>query len=259
MLTLVGEKKKLIEGVEKEPINFIKRVMSAIDNNEWLYVPCVFDEEDSRLIVDDRYGKKYIAIYSSNESAKVAKDMILTDINKVIDSLFNDKNLSGLVIDLNDNPVYIERTEINLYSSRKDPRLVVRDWGKGIPLYKKDDLKTQEELHDFAMAILDNILEKQGYLIHERNNFSSWFVNYIVSKDNIIYFISVESGVAPKIPTLNKNKKEQLLIASKNHNAIPLFASVGFGSTDVQRFNKGLALCGDEFHARFTGFEEVIP
>lgn len=257
MKTLAEEKKRLVDGNEKTPIKLIERFMKSIDNHEFIYVPGVFEQKKSVLKIDDLYGKKYIAIYSSEKSIKVAEDMIFIDINNIIDALFGDGNLSGVVIDMDDNPVYIERGQINSYSSRKDPRLVEKNWGKGIPKYSANDLKTNEELHDFAMYILDDVLEKQGYVVYERNNFSSWFVNYIVGKESKLYFIAVESGIAPIIPKLSVGKQEKLIIAAKENKAIPLFASVSFGSIDDQRFNKGLALCGDGFYTRFTGLEEV--
>lgn len=257
MLTLAEEKRRLIDGKEKTTEKFIKRFMKAIDNKEWLLIPCVSDNQGTRFIIEDHYGKKYIAVYSGEKSFKVAKDMISTDINKVVDTLFGDANLSGVVLDLNDQPIYIERKQIDWFSSRKDPRLAQRNWGKGIPKYNETDLKTKEELHDFAMEVIDGFLEQEGYVIQQRYNFSSYFVNYIVSKGRNLFYICVEAGVAPNIPDLQENKKERLIIAARNQNAIPLFASVSFGAADSVRFNKGLALCGDQFYTRFNGFEEI--
>lgn len=38
-------------------------------------------------------------------------------------------------------------------------------------------------------------------------------------------------------------------------DAVPCFASVGFGSTDAERFDASLALRGDGYYANFTGLE----
>lgn len=245
-------KKELINGKERTTEKFVRRVMRAIDNHEWVYMPIM---ENNRLFVCDDHGKLFVALYSGQDSKKIAPDMVCTDINKVIDAIYNDKNLSGIVFDLEDGPIFIPRGQISSLSSREDPRLQKRDWGSGIPDYTDEDLMTKDELFNFGLQTLLGILEKEGYEIVDYIDNYRAIPNIRVAKDNKLYVIYMNVGVALESeeidPETIKNLKKIV------ENGTPMIANVFFGSTDPERFEAKLALVGDGFYCKYTGLENV--
>ena len=57
---------------------------------------------------------------------------------------------------------------------------------------------------------------------------------------------------------MTMQNKFDMIKFERRFKAIPLFASVGIGSTDADRFDKSLALIGDGYYANFVGFENVL-
>ncbi len=131
-------------------------------------------------------------------------------------------------------------------------------WGKGIPDYKDEDLMTDEEMLDFAMQNVKNFeLDKNNYEIISANNKVGIYPNFVVKKDNILYFILVKVEIAPKMPSLTTQDKEIMIKQSEKFNAIPMFAPVGFGSSDPDRFDKSIALRGDGYYCNYVGLEKI--
>ena len=137
-------------------------------------------------------------------------------------------------------------------------RLEKRDWGKGIPSYNESDLMTQEELLDFAMQIVKQFeIDKNGFELISANNKVGVYPNFVVKKDDTLSFILVKADVAPRMPELTGEDKKIMIEQSKKFNAIPLYAPVGFGSTDPDRFDKSIALRGDGFYSNYVGLEKI--
>ena len=131
-------------------------------------------------------------------------------------------------------------------------------WGEGIPEYKEEDLMTERELLDFAMRNVQIFeLDKNGYEIISANSQTGVYPNIVVKKDNKLFFILVKVDIAPNMPKLTKMDKKIMLEQSSKFNAIPLFAPVGFGSSDPDRFDASLALRGDGFYCNYVGLEEI--
>ncbi len=131
-------------------------------------------------------------------------------------------------------------------------------WGKGIPKYNKEDIMTKEELLDFAMenvAIYE--FDKEGYMIVDSDNTIGAYPNFIVEKDNKTYFVLVKADIAPKMPKLSEKDRKEMIKEAKEVDAIPMFAPVGFGSSDPERFEASLALRGDGFYCNYKGLEEI--
>ncbi len=133
-----------------------------------------------------------------------------------------------------------------------------KNWGKGIPRYIEEDLMTKEELLDFAMQIVKQFeLDKKGFELVSANNKLGIYPNFVVRKDNTLLFILVKADIAPRMPELTEDDKKIMIEQSKKYDAIPLFAPVGFGSTDPERFDKSIALRGDSFYSNYVGLEEI--
>ncbi|MDY4788550.1 MAG: hypothetical protein SO253_04500 [Bacilli bacterium] len=132
-------------------------------------------------------------------------------------------------------------------------------WGKGIPDYNEEDLMTAEDLYHFGIEVVGNYMVKEGYKIYEVNKDPKGFPSIAAGKDDQLYFVLVYADIAKNIPTLEGFNKYKFLNHSQKFNAIPLFASCSFGSSDPIRFEKGLALKNDGYYCNFTGLQDVKP
>jgi hypothetical protein len=131
-----------------------------------------------------------------------------------------------------------------------------KEWEKGIPLYHESDLMTELELLHFAMKIvMDFEIKPNSYEIISTNNKIGTYPNFVLKKDNLLYFIVVGVAIAPKMPILDKVIRSNLLKHAKSFNAISYYAPVSFGSSDAERFEASLALRGDGFYANYKGLE----
>ena len=133
------------------------------------------------------------------------------------------------------------------------------DWGSGIPNYSQNDLMSKREILDFAiLTILDCEVTRGKYSFVSYNNSLTVYPNIILEKDGQRYAVWVKSSVAPKMEKITEYEKNQMRnFVSKFNDFIPLFAAVGIGAADHERFNKSLALLGDEYYVNYVGFENV--
>ena len=131
-------------------------------------------------------------------------------------------------------------------------------WGEGIPEYEKEDLMSKKEILDFAIDIVLQFgTQKDGYNVISVDNKINAYPNIILKKDGKTFYVLVRGDDVHLQPTITENEKNLLIDISKKENAIPLFASVGIGSTDPDRFDAKLLLRNDGFYANFIGFEEI--
>ncbi len=251
-LTDLGEiKKDIISRKDKTVKRFTFEVIRAIDNHLWCYFPIAPYSKETQAALVEYNGKIMIAAYSSAESKKIAPDMICTDINKIIDLMYSDKNIRGIVFDLDDVPIEITRNDISLLSNRKDKRLQQRNWGKGIPKYSNEDIMTKDELFDFGMDAAIQRIKAEGYSnIHAIFNYRS-IVNIVTEKNNETYFICVKTSIAPEIARLDTEESNELKEICKKAKALPLFVPIVIESVDDERFQAQLALIGDDFDYRY--------
>jgi len=134
---------------------------------------------------------------------------------------------------------------------------IIKEWGKGIPTYTEKDIMSAEEILDFGIQIIIQYALDNGYEIDSYNNRLSVYPNIILRKDKKVYGVLVKTGIAPQNPKMTMQNKFDMIKFERRLKAIPLFASVGIGSTDAERFDKSLALIGDGYYANFVGFENV--
>lgn len=131
-------------------------------------------------------------------------------------------------------------------------------WGEGIPDYEKEDLMSKREILDFSIDIVLQFgTEKDGYEVISVDNKINANPNIVLKKEGKLYYVLVRGDDVHHQPTINENEKNILIENSIKANAIPLFASVGIGSTDPLRFEAKLLLRNDGFYANFTGYEEI--
>jgi len=205
-------------------------------------------------------GQVWAVLYTAPERIKTSPlpKVITADINKVIDIVYSNPHIAGFVMDPESEPVYVTRRDINANTDRKDPRMEPRDWGDGIPQYTRQDLMVIEELMDFAMEeVEEQGLLPAGFEILDANASSLVFPNFVARKDEELYFVLVEVAIAPVMAELNPEKRKAFMHYADQCHAHALYASVGIGSRDMERFSKSLALCGDGFMVNFAGFIDL--
>ncbi len=135
---------------------------------------------------------------------------------------------------------------------------MMKDWGRGIPEYKQEDMMTKEEIHNFAMEIVYKCeIESKACKILMVKDIVDYFPNFVVEKDNVKLFILVIADVAPNIPQIPQEKKDSFIKYARRYEGKAMFASVSFGACDEERFNRSLMLRGDAFYTRYCGLQEI--
>lgn len=131
-------------------------------------------------------------------------------------------------------------------------------WGEGIPDYENEDLMSKKEILDFSIDIVLQFgTDNDGYKVVSVDNKIKANPNIILEKEGKIYYVLVRGDDVHSQPSITEDEKNLLIETSKRDNAIPLFASVGIGSTDPKRFDSKLLLRNDGFYANFEGYEEI--
>ncbi|MBE5849089.1 MAG: zinc ribbon domain-containing protein [Lachnospiraceae bacterium] len=131
-------------------------------------------------------------------------------------------------------------------------------WGEGIPEYTASDCMNEQDIFEFAAEIIFKEVIKNNLEIVSSTSKMNEIPTFVVKENDQLIFILVEADVAPNIPQISKERREQYIIHAKKFNAKALYASVGIGSADPDRFNAGLALRDDKYYVRFNGFENIL-
>ena len=128
----------------------------------------------------------------------------------------------------------------------------VKDWGRGIPKYTKDDVLSHMELQAFCVDIAAGVLEQEGFSI-DGANVENKPTLIFASKGKKQHVAIVAGDVFPykgKIPfAMKKNFSE----FCKKRGAIPMLVSIGIMSDDFERAAAELALKYDKVKA----FKEI--
>lgn len=261
-MTISQAKKAMLElGTEQSAMDFSSAFADAVAAKTVVPIPVHRVEGGFSIELNSHCGELFAVIFSEKEKAVVRPvdgKLIEADINSVIDTVYKNPRLAGIAIDPQNDPVYVSRKQIDALTLRRDPRMEERDWGEGIPAhYRQSDLLCIEELTDLAMDIVLQYCANHGYAVFERHSSPVYIPNLILEKDGVTYFVIVEAALAPEIPQLRPDKLKALKEFADKVNAKCLYAPVGLGSSDKERFAQRLALCGDRYIVNFGGFENV--
>ncbi len=122
-----------------------------------------------------------------------------------------------------------------------------------------NELMSEQTLLNFGMEIIIKFLQKEGYKVESVNNGLLVYPNIVASKDGKFYGILVEADEVRKQPKLGIRSTFNMLRIARRFNVIPLYASVGIGAANYERFEKEILLEDDPegYYANFTGFEEI--
>jgi len=260
--------KKLSVDPSIENQKFFGRVLSSyVENGTWIHMPVRKDENGFRLKIIEHVGNHYVSMCSDESEIKKDSEfsIMMTDINKLLDSVFQSHYIDGIAINPYTNVLYMEKEYLIkciLHTKYPEQELAVdipKDWGEGIPVYNQSDIMTASEIQSFA---LETIVENDSSIKNacEIVSISNWpdaMPSLILKSEDGFAFVYVKGYVAYAEPVLSENEKEKLVALGKKYCAETYFASVGFLSSDPARFEAELALKGDGFYCKYSGLQRV--
>lgn len=239
---------------------FAELFRSMVDDNSQVYTTASRSGSGYAIDTVDHFGNFYCVMYSNSGEVQTREgsSMCTIGLSNLIDSVYANPHIAGLVINPHKNTVFLQRKDLQLVSGKADPRQSKRDWGVGIPAYNPNDIMVAEEAIDFAMEIVASKgLQPLNYTLIESNSGLTAFPNFVAEKDGKTYYIAVDVAVAPKIPKIREDIVPKLLEIAESGNAEVLYAPVSFGSADSERMQNGLVLIGDEYIGNFLGFIQI--
>lgn len=265
-LSLVIEKLATSPSVENQK-NFAKTICSYVENGTWVHMPIHQDEKGFRLKIIESRGKHYAAMCSDESEVKKDSefDIAVTDINKLIEPVFQNEHIDGIVINPYTTVLCLDKEfllKCLLHAKYPEQRIMgshPRNWGEGIPSYNKNDLMTQGEIQNFALhTVLDNDKEiADKFDIVSVCDYPNAMPSIVLRSATNFAFLYVKGYSALTEPALSEQEYNELLALGKKYNAETYFATVGFFSTDPARFEAELALRGDGFYCKYEGLQEV--
>ncbi len=247
-------------------MEFSKVMKDLVDNRTWVQMPVIKDSGGTRFRIMNSRGKGYAAMYSDNNDKKAGGSIIITDIIKLIEPVFSEPSIGGIVIDPDTTALCLDKEFLlkcilhGYLPEQDNGGAPNKNWGVGIPKYRQSDLMSEGELLNFAMhTVLDNESSLSAYQPISACDHPQAIANLIFKeKTGKFVFVRVKGYCAECPPELSAEEKRKLLDYSEIFNATSYYATVGFRSaTDMARFNACLALRGDGFYAKYDGLESV--
>ena len=263
-LFLVLEKLKQSKGPEVMS-EFSRVLKEYVDEGTWVPMPIIEDPKGSRFRIIEARGRGYAAMYSDQSEIKAPGDIAITDINKLLEPVFANKEIAGIMIDPETTGLcldkgYLLKCLLHGYLPQTHNKgCSQRDWGVGIPEYAQSDLMSEGEKLNFAMEVL----------LGNEKTFSNWtpvsacdhpsaIPNLIFEDNGQFVFVVVKGYCAETEPELSVEERNLLMSYHDRFGATCYYAPVGFRSADAMRFNACLALNGDGFYAKYTGLTKVV-
>ncbi len=129
-------------------------------------------------------------------------------------------------------------------------------WADGVPQNITDDKKL--EFKDLLLLAVDHVVKNfaipKGFKIEQVNAKPDVLPHIIMKKNEKVYTIVVLPFLYPHYGSIHDEIRIQFVKKMTELKAMPLFAPVGFASTDKERAKASLALKGDTFNVLFRGF-----
>ena len=135
-----------------------------------------------------------------------------------------------------------------------------KDWGIGIPPYRKEDVMSKVDVYHFGLQILlEHFIKPEGYQILDINQSNESIPSVVVKIKSRLTFIFLEADVHPQYPELadSELRRAKYVEAGSRFGADCLYASITIGAKDDTRMKAGLALKGDQYQVYFEGFKEI--
>lgn len=88
---------------------FFDTFQKHIDDEIWLPIPTIKDDNGYQLILIEESGKVYAALYSSHTEAQRECSIVMTDLHKLLDPVFDNPAIDGIVIDPDTHLLFLEK------------------------------------------------------------------------------------------------------------------------------------------------------
>lgn len=236
---------------------FAERIRAFTEDNSPVYTCAKRQGNGFTIDTASHAGNTYCVMFSDSSlpRSKDGSSVCTIGLSDLINSAYANPHIAGIVVNPYNEPVFVQRKDLQLLTGKPDPRQQPRDWGEGIPDYTESDLMVASEALEFAMELVASRgLQTEGYSVMESNNGVGTFPNFVAMKDGHTYFIAVDVAVAPNMPRFNPEIVPKLLEIAAPYKATVLYAPVTFASADSKRMEASIALCGDSFVGNFSGF-----
>ncbi len=124
---------------------------------------------------------------------------------------------------------------------------------------KDNELMSKQSMLNCVIDIIIKYLQKEGYKIEGVNNGLIVYPNVVASKDGKLYGILVEVNEVRKQPNIAITSKFNMFRLARRFNAIPLYASIGLGAVNHQRFKNEILIENDPegYLVNFEGFQNI--
>lgn len=234
-----------------------------------IFMPGRNDGEGFHLKVLTARGKRFAALYSHPSEARSPETngLCLADLNQVLDAVFRDNGLSGIVIDPFTTALCLEKHFLlkcllhGIYPAEAgrgpdEPK----EWGDGIPSYTEADVMTGTEIQNFA---LNSVLEhdeqmRKNYTFVSSCDTPGVIPSLILEKDGQFSFVYIKGHTSQDEPELTAEETDSLQKLAQRYAASCYWAPVGFYPAEPDRYAAGLYLRGDVFICRYEGLREVL-
>ncbi|MBR6253010.1 MAG: hypothetical protein IKR04_04135 [Clostridia bacterium] len=123
----------------------------------------------------------------------------------------------------------------------------------------ESNLMSKQDMWNVATDTIVKYLEKENYTIEGVNSSCNTYPNIVASKDGTLYGIIIDVDEVRKQPKYSTRRTFDMLRFARKFNAVPLYASVGLGAANPERFDKELLIKHDPegYYANFVGFEDI--
>lgn len=242
----------------------LAKVMKAyVDDGTWAPMPIIQDSKGNRLRIIQARGKPYAVMYSDETEVKSSGSIIMTDINKLLEPVFQNPEIAGIIIDPETTSLCMDKGFLlkcilhgylpRVHNNGSPPK----NWGNGIPQYSQSDLMAEGEMLNFAMhTVLDHEDALSSMTLVSACDHLAAVPNLIFENKGQFVFIVVKGYCAEDEPVLPAKIRSLLQSYQQRFGAVCYYAPVGFRSTDSDRFNACLALKGDGFYAKYEGLAD---
>ena len=245
---------------------FAAALRKCVESGDWVPVIGGF-KSNNKFWFNCVYSRNrpYLPWYTDpSEIMSKAESTMFTDINKLIDTMFADSNIAGMIINPDTDALCIDKGYFlkivlhSQYNTQHNVGSAPKDWGIGIPVYVQSDLMTKNDFLNFAMHTIIDCEEKEGYRIVSANDNPNVCPNLILEKNGELSFVVVDGYCAESEPAINEITRARVAELGKRYQAKCFWGVVGYWSaTDLLRSEKCLALKGDGFYAKYEGLRPI--
>jgi len=130
---------------------------------------------------------------------------------------------------------------------------------KGDNHERDGEIMTDQELHEFGVALLTVYLYKQkGELIRSNKNIGTDYPHLIAKKpQGELLYIWVKTEMEPTVPNIKSiENHEEVNKLSKQFNATPVFAGINLSC--LTRKDRSNPIYGGSYQAKFLGFKSLL-